>query len=60
MGRFVSENAERRGAERKMLPFEHRRSDPSRGQRASELAVREECYIPIQRAKASDELISAR
>jgi hypothetical protein len=43
-----------------MLPFEHRRSDPSRGQRASELAVREECYIPIQRAKASDELISAR
>ena len=55
----MAEDAERSCVERKMLPFEHRRADPSRGQDAPELAMREQRDVPLKSAKASDEPIGA-
>jgi hypothetical protein len=54
----MAENAERCRAKRKMLPFDRRQSDPSRGKDASELATREERDIAFQRVKMGDEPIS--
>jgi len=59
MGRLVAKDAERCRAKCKTLPFEHRRSDPSRGHDAPELAVREQRDVPFLRAQASDEPIGA-
>ena len=53
----MAENAERCHAKRKMLPFDRRQSDPSRGQDAPELAVREERDVSVQRAEMCDEPI---
>jgi hypothetical protein len=44
-------------AEREMLPFGHRQSDPSHGQDAPELAVREERDVSVYGAKMCDEPI---
>ncbi len=41
-----------------MLAFEHRQSDPSRGQDAPELAVREKRDVSVQCVKMCDEPIS--
>jgi hypothetical protein len=38
-----------------MWPFEDWQSNPSRSQDASELAVREKCYISVHRPKAGNE-----
>ena len=59
MAGFVAENAERRRAERKMPPFDRRQADPSRGEYASELAMREERDVALQRLKMGDEAIGA-
>ena len=59
MVRFVAEDAERSCVERKMLSFEHRRANPSRGQDAPELAMREQRDLPPKSAKASDKSIGA-
>jgi len=56
---FVAENAERRRAKRKMPPFDRRQADPSRGEYASELAMREERDVALQRLKMGDEAIGA-
>jgi hypothetical protein len=42
-----------------MLPFDRRQSDPSCGQDAPELTVREERDVSVQRAKMCDDPISA-
>ena len=57
MAGIVAENAERCRIDREMLAFDHRQSDPPRGQYARELPVREKRDVALQRAKMGDEPI---
>jgi len=52
---FVAQNAERGRSQRKVLPFNRRRPDPSRGEDAPELAMREERDVAFQRLKLRNE-----
>lgn len=57
---FVAENAQRRGAEKKMLRLDHWQSDPVRAQHATKMPVREKCDVSLQRTKARQEPVGAR
>ena len=59
MAGFKAKNAERCGAQHEMLTVEGRHADPSSGQDAPELAVREERDVAAQSEKTCDEPIGA-
>ena len=56
---LVTENAEGRGAEKEMLRLPHRQSDPTRGQDAPEVAMREDGNVSSQRAETGNHTVSA-
>jgi hypothetical protein len=55
----VREDTQRPCAEREMLPFDDRKSDPSCGQDEAEVPMRKQSNVSLQRAKSGDETIGA-
>ena len=60
MAGFEAQEAERCGVHGEVLTFDHRQADPSRGQHAAELPVREECDRTGQLTQAGYHLVCAR
>ena len=55
----VTENAERRCTEKEMLRLPYLQPDPTRGQDTSEVAMREDGNITLQRSKPGNQPIRA-
>ena len=57
--RSGAEHAHRRRGDRKMLPFDHRKSYPSGAEHGAEVAVREQRDIALHRSETSDHPVYA-